>query len=272
MIDSNVPLRHASELPSALQQREELRGKLTGKTLAVFLDYDGCLAPIVKDPEKAFLSEEMREVLHRLAEKCLVAVVSGRDRQDVKRLVQLDNLYYAGSHGFDISGPGGMSAEPGKAQEALPALDKAQEELQERLKEIIGAIVERKHYAIAVHYRNVAKEQVKEVKKAVKEVLAKLHALKEGRGKKIRELRPNLDWHKGQAVDWLLTELGLARPDVVPLYIGDDITDEDAFATLQGRGITVLVGEHEDKTAAEYRLENVGEVMVFLEQMGGFAR
>lgn len=272
MIQATPRLRDAADLPSALQKQDELRQKLQGKTLAVFLDYDGCLSPIVPDPTQAILSDQMREALQRLAGTCKVAVVSGRDRQDVERLVQMDSLYFAGSHGFDITGPGGMRAEPGGATEALAALDQAERELQERLQAVPGALVERKRYAIAVHYRNVTQERVAEVKQAVTEVLALHSELKEGRGKKIRELRPNIDWHKGHAVRWLLTELGLDTPDVVPLYIGDDITDEDAFAALQGHGITVMVGEHTDQTAAEYRLENVEEVQAFLQQLRRLAK
>ncbi len=237
------------------------------KKPAVFLDYDGCLSPIVKDPDKAILTEAMRSTLRRLADVCSVAVVSGRDRADVKGLVQLENLYYAGSHGFDISGPGNLHTEPGGAAAAIPALDVAQEELKEQLQNIEGAFVERKRYAIAVHYRNVPEEQVSEVLEVVQEVLAKHQELKPGPGKKIMELKPNLDWHKGKAVLWLMDKLELNQPDIVPLYIGDDLTDEDAFATLQGQGVGIMVGEHDALTAAEYRLEDVTEVQVFLEAL-----
>ncbi|PRY11943.1 trehalose-phosphatase [Pontibacter ummariensis] len=251
-------------LPSALS---DIPGLIAGKKPAVFLDYDGCLSPIVKDPDAAVLTQEMRDTLQRLAKVCSVAVVSGRDRANVEKLVQLDNLYFAGSHGFDISGPGNMHTEPGGAKEALPALEEADKVLKEKLQDVEGAFVERKRYAIAVHYRNVAEAKVDRVKQVTEEVLQQYPQLKEGLGKKIIELKPNLNWHKGKAVLWLMEELGLNQPDVVPLYIGDDITDEDAFATLQGQGIGILVGEHDDKTAAEYRLEDVEDVQAFLETL-----
>ncbi|WP_181163722.1 trehalose-phosphatase [Pontibacter mangrovi] len=251
-------------LSSALNKVQEL---LQGKTPAVFLDYDGCLSPIVKDPAKAFMSEPMRQTLQKLASRCPVAVVSGRDRADVAKLVQLDNLYFAGSHGFDISGPNNMHTEPGGAAAAVPALDQAQQELNERLRDVPGVLVERKRYAIAVHYRNVPEEQVSKVLDVTHEVLAKHEALKPGPGKMVLELKPNLDWHKGKAVHWLLQELHLNKPGIIPLYIGDDLTDEDAFAALQGEGIGILVGEHDEETAATYRLENVEEVQAFLEAL-----
>ncbi|WP_461491120.1 trehalose-phosphatase [Pontibacter sp. HJ8] len=259
--------REALELPSALEKSEELQALLDAKSPAVFLDYDGCLTPIVKEPDMAILSDEMRQALQELAAVCKVAVVSGRDRQNVERLVQLDNLYYAGSHGFDITGPGGMQAEPGGATAALTALDESDSRLQEMLQHVPGSLVERKRYAIAVHYRNVADEQVQEVIQAVDDVLGQQPQLKKGLGKKVIELKPNLDWHKGKAVLWLMEELRLNKQQTIPLYIGDDITDEDAFAALQEQGIGILVGEHEDKTAATYRLENVEEVRTFLENL-----
>ncbi|MBR0570385.1 trehalose-phosphatase [Microvirga sp. STS03] len=266
---TEIQKREASELPSVSNHLNKL---LENKTPAVFLDYDGCLTPIVKQPEMAVLSPEMRDVLAELAAVCPVAIVSGRDRQNVQQLVQLDNLYYAGSHGFDISGPDGMHTEPGGAAEALPILDEVDKLLQDELKDIQGAIVERKRYAIAVHYRNVAEEKVAIVEKAVDSVLSRFPQLKKGLGKKIYELKPNLDWHKGKAVLWLLDALELNKPDVVPIYIGDDITDEDAFASLQEMGVGVLVGAHDDKTAASYSLKDVEDVKAFLQQLTYLAK
>lgn len=265
MKNEAVPVKHDPQtLPSALQDIPQLLG---GKKPAVFLDYDGCLTHIVKDPDKAILSDQMRQTLQRLAEVCSVAIVSGRDRANVAKLVQLDNLYFAGSHGFDISGPENMHTEPGGAKAALPALDASVETLKQRLNHIEGALVERKRYAIAVHYRNVPDSHVEEVKGVTHAVLQEHPELKEGLGKKIIELKPNLNWHKGKAVLWLLEELKLNKPGIVPLYIGDDITDEDAFAELQGKGIGILVGEHDEKTAAAYRLESVEEVEEFLQKL-----
>ncbi len=259
-----VRKRDASELASAFEHLDDL---LKDKTPAVFLDYDGCLTPITSQPEQAILSAEMKSVLQQLATLCPVAVVSGRDRQNVQDLVKLNELYFAGSHGFDIEGPNGMKTEPGGAADALPALEQADKLLTQELKDVKGALVERKRYAIAVHFRNVAETDVPKVKEAVNDALERYPQLKKGLGKKIYELKPNLDWHKGKAVLWLLKELKLDKPAILPIYIGDDITDEDAFAELQGRGVGILVGEHDDRTAATYKLEDVDEVQQFLQQL-----
>jgi trehalose-phosphatase len=96
---------------------------------------------------------------------------------------------------------------------------------------------------------------------------AKSRALRRTAGKKVFEMRPQLEWHKGKAVLWLLEELGLDRPDVLPVYIGDDETDEDAFAALAGRGLGILVADRPQKTEAEYRLESPEAVGEFLRRL-----
>lgn len=261
----------AAELPSALEAGEQIAERLTGKRPAMFLDYDGTLTPIVSQPEDAVLSDSMRGVLKQLAGLCAVAIVSGRDRADVEPLVALDGLVFAGSHGFDIKGPGlRMEYEGGK--ERLPDLAAAEQELHQRIDPIAGARVERKRFAIANHYRNVAEEDVPRVEQAVREVLADHERLRLSHGKKVLELRPDIDWDKGRAVFWLLEALGLDGDDVLPFYLGDDVTDEDAFAALSGRGIGVIVGDPSYKTNADYRLGNTPEVEVFLTQLVGLIK
>jgi trehalose 6-phosphate phosphatase len=263
--------RLASELPSALAARDEIAGRLQGKRPAMFLDYDGTLTPIVSQPEDAILGDSMRDVLRELAGLCTVAIVSGRDRADVEPLVALDGLIFAGSHGFDIKGPDlRMEYEGGK--ERLPDLAAAEQELHELIDPIKGARVERKRFAIANHYRNVADDDVARVEQAVREVLGRHERLRLSHGKKVYELRPDIDWDKGQAVLWLLEALDLDGPDVLPFYMGDDVTDEDAFAALSDRGIGVIVGNPSYKTNASYGLQNTPEVEQFLAQLVGLIR
>ncbi|NEM97907.1 trehalose-phosphatase [Pontibacter burrus] len=264
---TEVKLSDPATLPHALEAFDTI---LQNRKPAVFLDYDGCLTPIVQRPEQAVLAEEMRDTLQKLAKVCFVAIVSGRDRANVQQLVKLDELYFAGSHGFDISGPGNLHTEPGGATEVLSALDAAEQELKSESQTIAGVLVERKRYAIAVHYRNVPDGQVEQVKEITRTILARHPQLKKGLGKMVLELKPNLDWHKGKAVLWLLQHFNLDSAEVLPIYIGDDITDEDAFASLQGRGIGILVGRHDENTAANCRLNDVAEVQQLLEKLSKF--
>jgi len=262
--------RSSVDLPSALEQFRVIGEKLAGCKPVVFLDYDGTLTPIVERPEWAILDPAMRAAVAHLANLCTVVVISGRDRRDVENLVGLEGLVYAGSHGFDISGPGGRRFEFAEGVQYLPDLDRAEEALCRRLKEIPGVQVERKLFAIAVHFRRTPDEKVAEVEKIVGDV----HQDQKGRlrrtgGKKIFELRPAFDWDKGKAVAWLLEQLGLKGPGVLPLYCGDDQTDEDAFRELAERGIGILVREEERPTHARYALENPEEVQLFLERLAG---
>src|SRR5437660_11510264 len=106
-------------IPSALEHVQEIAG--SGDRLAVFLDYDGTLTPIVSHPEDAWLSDSMRQALRSLAERVPVAILSGRDLDDVRGRVLVDGIVYAGSHGSDIAGAGGLRRELGAA--SLRVLD-----------------------------------------------------------------------------------------------------------------------------------------------------
>lgn len=257
------------ELPSALEHLAEIIRNIEGNTLAVFLDYDGTLTPIVGRPEAADFPPGMRAAVTRLAGLCLVGVISGRDRGDVASRVGLEELVYAGSHGFDISGPGGRPMECAVGSPFLPALAAAGVELEMHLEGIAGAQLERKKYALAVHFRRVAEEDVERVEAAVAAVAERHRQLRRSGGKKVFELRPDIDWDKGKAVLWLLERLGLDGPGVFPLYIGDDLTDEDAFRALRRRspGMGIVVRDEVRPTAAHYALEGVGEVELFLRRL-----
>ena len=261
---AELPLTDA--LPDGLDEFAEMKRRLHGKRLAVFIDYDGTLTPIVDRPELAVLDPHMRGVIRELAERCPVAIISGRDRADVERLVDVDGLVYAGSHGFDIAGPNGLAMQYPGASDFLPELDRAEAALRASLGGIEGALVERKRYAIAVHYRLVAVARLAEVEAAVDGALAAApDRLRRTGGKKVYELRVRLPWDKGRAVAWLLDALDLAGPGVVPLYLGDDETDEDAFAMLRERGgIGVLVASDPQRTHANYRLDDPEAVGRFL--------
>ncbi len=259
--------KESGEAPTnALRCFDEIRARLTGKRPSVFLDYDGTLTPIVARPDLAVLSEEMRSTLRNLAALCTVAVISGRDLIDVRKLVGLDNLVYAGSHGFDIAGPDGLRIQHEEGAAFTAAVERATEKLRPALATIAGALVEPKRFAVAVHYRQVSVERVLDVEAAVDRVLEGVPELRKTGGKKVFELRPRFDWDKGKAVLWLLGKLGQTGADILPFYIGDDLTDEDAFSALRDRGITIFVGRPE-QTAARYALHDTEQVGAFLKEL-----
>jgi alpha,alpha-trehalase len=263
-IESYLAAR-AHARPNALSEWPALAARLTARPLAVFLDYDGTLTPIVSRPELALLSEGMRQTLRRLSAVWPVQILFGRGLEDVRNMVGLDSLGYAGSHGFDIEGPRGSSLrceiEPGLASE----VQRATEALRGRTAGIPGALVEDKRFSVAVHYRLVAEAQVPELERIVDEVLPCHPRLKKAHGKKVFELRPAIDWDKGKALRWLQEASGLQA--ALPIYIGDDTTDEDAFAAIAGQGLGILVTELPRPTAASHSLQNTEEVREFLDRL-----
>jgi alpha,alpha-trehalase len=256
-----------ASLRPALGAVDEIRKKAQNKKVAVFLDYDGTLTPIVDSPDRAVLSERMRRTVAELAEICTVGVISGRDLRDVQKMVGIEGIFYAGSHGFDIAGPGGRQKEFQPATDFLPPLEEAEALLKGKLKGIEGTLLERKKFSIAVHYRKVREAEVGRVEEAVDQVLSQFDRLRKSHGKKVYELQPKIDWHKGKALLWVLDALDLNAPDVLPFYIGDDTTDEDAFEAIRDRGIGILVTEEPRASHATYALKAPAEVEAFLEAL-----
>lgn len=266
-LDVEPRTRSASEIPDAMDNFNKITAdwnknsdRQTGP--CIFLDYDGTLTPIVEEYNKAYLSDDMRNVIRELSELRITAVVSGRGMEDVKERVNLNNIYYAGSHGFEMSGPGNFSHEIEAALKLIPVLDKTEKKLKDNLKDIEGVKFERKKFALAVHYRQVSSGSEESVKKQVNKILGDVDELTQGRGKKVIEVKPNLYWNKGKAINHLMKQLDIGQNSSM-LYIGDDITDEDAFMQIRN-GSGILVGDHHEKSYADYHLKNVEEVKNFL--------
>ena len=263
------------DLPSALGEGGAVEQRLTGRKPAVFLDYDGVLTPIVDRPEGAIMSDDMRTTLRELATRCPVCIITGRDRPMVQQLMGVDDLVVAGSHGFDIWTPEQGSLTDDRVAGFLDLITEVTDRLRADVGSIPGVQIEPKRASVAVHYRHVAPEDRDRVGDSVKTLLAE-HSddVALTPGKMVYELKPNVDWDKGKAVLHLIDTLGLGGDDVMPLYLGDDITDEDAFRALQDRGIGILVGRADDPevgdrdTAAQFVLCSVDEVQRFLDGLG----
>ena len=255
--------------PSALDRWDEIAARLDGRRPALFLDYDGTLSPIVARPDLAVLSEGTRELLERLARRVPVVIVSGRGREDVAARVGLPALGYVGSHGFDIAA---LSArgEPVRLEvgDGIPeTIERAAARVERDLAGIAGVLVEPKRFAVSVHFRQADESEVPRIERAVDAAIEAEPGLRKGHGKKLFEIRPDLDWDKGRALLWLLHALGLEGRDVLPIFLGDDLTDEDAFRAISGTGIGILVAEEPRKTAAAYRVRDPGEVVEVLRRL-----
>lgn len=255
-----------------LRKWDVIQGKLKGKYLFIFLDYDGTLTPIVKSPRLAVLSFETREILKKLAENpcCKIAIISGRSLQDVKSQVGLRNLIYSGNHGLEIEGP--------KIQYITPVsvayrkiLDDLKAILEKKIATFKGAFIEDKGLTLTLHFRQVQEKLLPMVKTAFHEVVIVYlveNKIKIKTGKKVLEVRPILEWDKGKVVLWLLSRQKFAKSntEVFPIYMGDDDTDEDAFKALKHQGITIFVGGSKSSNA-QYYVRNPNEVRELLERI-----
>lgn len=259
--------RPRSTLPSAIEAFDQLIESADGRRPVVFLDYDGVLTPIVSHPDLALLSDETRSVVAELAERTAVAVISGRDTADVRSKVGVDTVWYAGSHGFDIVGPDGVAADDdtlSRFDQYVPLLTEAADEIERQIAEIAGVHVERKRFAVAVHFREAADDAEPVVEQIVRAIGEGDDRLEVTTGKKIFELRPAVEWDKGRALRWLMDRLGIDRTTSLPFYLGDDVTDEDAFVALEGGGVGIVVGQDGGPTHATYTLDDPDGVRTFL--------
>ncbi|MBN1794531.1 MAG: trehalose-phosphatase [Candidatus Omnitrophica bacterium] len=231
-----------------------------------FLDYDGTLTPIVERPDLAVLSDEMRDVLRRLAARHTVAIVSGRMREDVEKMVALDGLLYAGSHGFDILGPGISLTEP-RAEAAIPVISEIIDAVSKELGALPGVLIEKKKFSTAVHYRLSDQKDLPRIKETVERITGTHKELRIMSGKKVYEILPDIDWDKGRALRWIMEALGFEWGNTSVVYIGDDVTDEYAFRAVRTRGTGILVAETEKESAADFQLFSIDEVKELFERI-----
>lgn len=230
---------------------------LTGGA-ALFLDFDGTLVELAESPDAISVPDALPPLLERLAARLggRLAIISGRSLADLDRHLALPRLAVSGSHGLELRFPGG----PGVAPAAPAGLDAARRALRRFAASDPGLLVEEKPASIALHYRRAPRQA-----DAAADFLAALAArtgLAMQRGKMVIELRPP-GADKGDALRRIMREPPFAGAR--PLFVGDDLTDEHAFAAaaeLGGAGI--LVGR-ERPTAARWLLPDVASVAAWLE-------
>ncbi len=262
--------RRMSQLPDAMQA---LADGLAHRRPAVFFDFDGTLSDIVDDPDAARPVAGATEALGKLAARCPVAVLSGRDLADVTNRLGVPGIWYAGSHGFELTAPDGTHHQNDPAAAAIPVLEQAAGQLRGQLGAIPGVVVEHKRFGVAVHYRNAERERVGEVLAAVR-AAGRRDALRVTTGREVIELRPDLDWDKGKTLRWVIDHLhGAGSGSLTPVYLGDDITDEDAFDAVRASdivGVPILVRHNDDgdrATAALFALDSPARAAEFTDRL-----
>jgi len=233
------------------------------KCIFFFFDYDGTLTPIVSRPEQAILSEEIKALLLALKKnpKFLLAIVSGRSLKDIRNVVGLKKIYYIGNHGLEIFVPRRGTRQI-ISEKIVRELARIRNRLNNLLKDVDGIQIEDKGCILTIHYRNVDPRWVPPILMALKkEIKESGIPLCLGYGKMVFEIRPQSTENKGTAVLELLNHVN--QGGVLPLYIGDDQTDEDAFKALKKIGMTIFVGLP-SHSSAQYYVEDSSEVYQFL--------
>jgi trehalose 6-phosphate phosphatase len=241
----------------------------SAEKILLLFDYDGTLTPIVAHPDLALLDPSIKKLLHKvsLKKKVTLGIVSGRSLKDVYKKVRLTSkgIFYAGNHGLEMKAGKRIVVSP-MVKPHLKTIRKIYRLASALTGNFKGAWVEDKNLTLSIHYRQCRENDVKALEKeffrALKPFMKKIRLTS---GKKVWEVRPPINWHKGKAVRWLIEKYtDKTRP--LPLYLGDDKTDEDAFEALPRRGIGIYVGTG-TKSAATYKMKNVPEVKKFLSML-----
>lgn len=240
--------------------------KIKKSNLALLLDFDLTLSPLAQNPNHAFLPKSIKEKLRKIISRVPVVIITGRKLSDIKKKVKIKNVLYVGNHGLEHN----LNK---KYKTFIPiqvknALSEVKGELIKKCKAYSGVVFEDKKYAFALGYRLVEKNKIKPLESILRKKMKyiKHDGLLEARlEKKTFEIRPKTKVNKGTAclLALKIIQNKLGRK-VVPIYIGDGQTDEDAFSVLQKSGITIRVGKN-NKSLAKWYLRNQKEVSYLFE-------
>ncbi len=245
---------------------ESIVSLIRRNALFIFLDYDGTLTPIVSKPSSAQILPSQKELIKNISvcPNVRVAVVSGRSLSDIKEKMGIHPLIYMGNHGLEYEGPFMKHVHP-DAADFKDTIAEIEGKLREVFKDLEGILVEDKTFTLSVHYRMLDENKVVRARELIYSVIAPyLNSRKVmiRQGKKVWEVRPLIEWDKGKMVMWTLARFTARFPaKIVPIYFGDDDTDEDAFRVLRRKGITVRITKNPDEpSSAEYYLGSPEEV------------
>lgn len=254
--------------------REQLNARLDSvERLWLFLDYDGTLADFAPTPDEVTPNPEVVGLLARLAQhpRLFVAVISGRRLSHVQILVPVPGILLAGTYGIELQLPNGKRVDRVAYDAIRPTLDVLKPRWEELIAGRDGFFLEDKTWAMALHARFASDAESKEVLENARLVAAE--AIEKGPqdqfrllgGHKFLEIGPKIA-HKGRTVAYLLDRYPVS--DAIPLYLGDDDKDEEAFEVVRHRGgIAIVVRAEPQETRAQYRLESPQAARRWLEEL-----
>ena len=243
------------------------------RRLWLFLDYDGTLADFAPTPEYVVPDPELVDLLTRLAHnpRFRVAVVSGRRLAHVQKLVPVPGILLAGTYGIELQTPDGKRVDRLDYQVIRPVLDELKPQWAGLIAGRGGFFLEDKGWALALHACFAGEDDAEQVLGAARNLATEAIRSNAGElfrllgGHKFLEIGPTLA-HKGRAVEYLLESD--PWPGALPLFLGDDDKDEEAFSVIKAAGgIAVLVAPQPRSTEADFRLETPQEARSLLERL-----
>ena len=250
---------------SEQQLAAEVWRRANGRPLLLLLDFDGTLAEFQADPTAVYLSRPRREILARLQTRAAIGVVSGRRLEDVRKRVSLDDIIVAGLHGLEIEQPEDQGFVHPDLSAAVDVITEAGDRLRESTEGLRGVFVEDKGASVALHFREADAEDQRQAidafahvtKPAVERGLVRVM-----RGSNVLELLPNIDWNKGSAVRWIAERISQRSAPAFLVYIGDDVTDQDALDFVEAAGGVAIAAS--DRVTAPISLDGPAGVERFL--------
>lgn len=237
----------------------------------LFLDYDGTLVFFKDKPNEVFTPKEIEIVLKGLIlnPKFTVFIISGRMLHEIKKLLNIEGLSFVALHGLQIELSDGTKFMQKPADNPRPLLERIKENISNDFREEKGVYIEDKELTLAFHYRLLSEGEIKDAVKEFIQTVKKIdknNILEVINGENVVEIRPR-GWDKGKATEFVLNNIVQGR-NALPIYIGDDATDEDAFKYLGNQGLTIYVSNNSKKpTSAQYWLKDPDDVLIFLKSL-----
>jgi alpha,alpha-trehalase len=249
---------------------EVIRAGSADRHLLLFSDFDGTLVEFRTDPESVRLPDARRMLLESIgkAGNATVAIVSGRRLSDVRARADLTlPAYYAGLHGLEITGPDGVFRHP-EIDGTVALIHRLVSALATAVAGLRGVFIEDKELSLVTHYRDASSSDATRAVGIVSN-LVRPH-IEDGRlramqGAGMLEFLPDIPWHKGSAVEWILERVSRRHDNPWPVYIGDDVTDQDAFGAVRGRGLSISAAPR--AAGAEILLDGPHEVEELLRSL-----
>jgi trehalose-phosphatase len=242
---------------------EQVRVQSAGRRLLLLLDFDGTLCEFDPDPRAVHLSPTRRAILQGLQRQATIGIVSGRRLVDVRARAGLDGIVLAGLHGLEIEALGEHFVHPDLDRAAV-AVEEVITSLRPAIATVPGVFLEDKGAAVALHFREAGSDAHRAALAAFASIAGPYLVsgrLRVMRGSFVLELLPNIDWNKGHAVRWITDHVGRLEGETFVVYIGDDVTDQDAFAVLEENGLPIAAS---DRVNATTRLDGPAAVERFL--------